>query len=87
MSHLHLHLPRLAFLCSLLLNQPNPAKLKHIIGDIEAGPEAGKLMVISSLREDQIRQTFMLGPDRALDIRPYKVKVPKDVSKLQFSSC
>jgi hypothetical protein len=34
-----------------------------------------------------MRKISGLGPDKAMDITPYKVEVPKDLSKSQFSSC
>ncbi|KAF7182134.1 hypothetical protein CNMCM7691_001522 [Aspergillus felis] len=59
-------------------------QLKAIISQIEAGPEAGKPMAIGSLRDDQIRQIFKLGKDRAMDISIYKATiVPEAVTVAQ----
>ncbi|RLL97778.1 hypothetical protein CFD26_104800 [Aspergillus turcosus] len=56
-------------------------KLKSIIAAIEDGPEAGKLLPISSLQDYQIRKIFGVGPDREMGISGYKAEVPKPIKQ------
>ncbi|KAF7173100.1 hypothetical protein CNMCM5623_005346 [Aspergillus felis] len=53
--------------------------LKAIISQIEARPEAGKPKAIGSLRDDQVREIFKLGKDRAMNISLYKAIVPEAI--------
>ncbi|RHZ70750.1 hypothetical protein CDV55_108524 [Aspergillus turcosus] len=56
-------------------------KLKGIIAAIEDGPEAGKPLPISRLRDHQIREILGLGPDREMDISGYKAEVLKPIKQ------
>jgi hypothetical protein len=69
------------------LPEEENAKPKQIIADIAAGPDVGRPLAISTLEESLMRKIFGLGLDKAMDISLYKVEVPKDLSKSQFSFC
>ncbi|RHZ47796.1 uncharacterized protein CDV56_103204 [Aspergillus thermomutatus] len=64
-----------------LFTNDKQKELNNILKDIEAGPDAGKPMAISSLSEPRIREIFSLGKDEAIDISAYKVILPEGIKR------